>query len=346
MIANIHLTLGWSIAIFVAAATAIAIGGIALTARAERLARATGLGQAILGAVFLGATSSLSGAITSVSAAWSGHPELAFGNAIGGIAAQTVFLVIADLVYRRANLEHAAASEANLMQGVLLVALLAIPLLGMFWPPLTLWGIDLVSLAIVVTYAFGIRLISRAHALPMWLPRQTKDTQKPERDGSTATDSAALRRLWLSFALLAALVAACGWVVARAGLAIVAQTGLSESLVGNLFTSVATSLPELVIAVAAVRRGALTLAVGDIVGGNAYDVLFLAGADIAYRGGSIYHAVSTTQAAWLALNILLTAILLMGLLRRERHGIANIGFEGVLILGLYLLAVGTLFAGG
>jgi cation:H+ antiporter len=341
-----NLTLGWSIALFAVAAAAIAVGGIALTARAERLARATGLGQAILGAVFLGATSSLSGAITSVSAAWSGHPELAFGNAIGGIAAQTVFLVIADLLYRRANLEHAAASEANLMQGVLLVTLLAIPLLGMFWPPLTLGSIDLVSVAIVVAYVFGIRLIAQSHALPMWLPRQTADTQPKERDSGARVGRAALRRLWLSFAALAALVAASGWVVAQAGLAIVAQTGLSETLVGNLFTSVATSLPELVIAVAAVRRGALTLAVGDIVGGNAYDVLFLAASDIAYRDGSLYHAVSQTQAAWLALNILLTAILLMGLLRRERYGIANIGFEGVLILGLYGLAVATLFAGG
>ena len=55
-------------------------------------------------------------------AALEGFPEIAFGNAVGGIAAQTTFIVAADLMHRGANLEHAAASEENLLQGVLLVA--------------------------------------------------------------------------------------------------------------------------------------------------------------------------------------------------------------------------------
>lgn len=39
---------------------------------------------------------------------------------------QTFFLAIADMVYRRANLEHAAASAPNMMQNGLLIRLLAI----------------------------------------------------------------------------------------------------------------------------------------------------------------------------------------------------------------------------
>ena len=66
---------------------------------------------------------------------------------------------------------------------------------------------------------------------------------------------------------------------------------MSGSLVGGLFTSVVTSLPELVTVLAAVRVGALTLAVGDIVGGNTFDVLFLAAADLAYTEGSLYAAI-------------------------------------------------------
>ncbi|HZY65275.1 MAG TPA: hypothetical protein VFE21_05290 [Rubrobacteraceae bacterium] len=56
---------------------------------------------------------------------------------MGGIAAQTVFLSVADAVYRQANLEHAAASPANLSQGTLLVALLAIPLMAFAGPQMT-----------------------------------------------------------------------------------------------------------------------------------------------------------------------------------------------------------------
>jgi cation:H+ antiporter len=43
---------------------------------------------------------------------------------------------------------------------------------------------------------------------------------------------------------------------------------------------------ELVTTIAAVRRGALQLAVGGIIGGNTFDTLFLTAADVSYREGS------------------------------------------------------------
>ncbi|HSN73241.1 MAG TPA: hypothetical protein VLT59_17125 [Steroidobacteraceae bacterium] len=340
-----QLGVAGSAAVLLAAGIVIRYCGVWLTVRAETLARITGLGQALLGAVFLGAITSLAGTVTSVSAALGGHAELAFGNAVGGIAAQTTFLVIADFLYRRANLEHAAASEANLMQGALLVVMLAIPLAAIGLPALTFWSIDVISIVLVFTYVFGVRLVSRAHHTPMWNPRQTSDTQDPERTDSTREERDSVVRLWASFLALAAVVAVAGWFVAKAGLGLVESAGLSETVVGTLLTSVTTSIPELVIAITAVRRGALTLAVGDILGGNSFDVLFLVLSDIAYRDGSIYQAVSTAQSSWLAIGILLTGILLMGFVRRERHGPGNVGFEGVLVLSIYGCAVVATIAG-
>jgi cation:H+ antiporter len=123
---------------------------------------------------------------------------------------------------------------------------------------------------------------------------------------------------------------------------LVRHTGLSETLVGSLFTAVATSLPELVTAVAAVRQGALTLAVGGIIGGNTFDVLFLVFSDVAYREGSIYHAISDQPLFIISLTILLTSFLMLGLIRRERRGVANIGFESMAVLIFYLLGMATL----
>lgn len=88
-------------------------------------------------------------------------------------------------------------------------------------------------------------------------------------------------------------------------------------------------------AVAAVRIGALTLAVSDIMGGNAFDVIFFAVADLAYRDGSLYHAMGSRPTFLILLTILLTSILLMGLIRREKYGIANIGFESFLLFLVY-----------
>jgi cation:H+ antiporter len=124
---------------------------------------------------------------------------------------------------------------------------------------------------------------------------------------------------------------------------ITSHTGLSETLVVGVLTGLTGSLPELVTALAAVRMGALTLAVGDILGGNAFDALIVAFSDWAYRDDSIFLAASADQGLLLALASVLTAMLLMGLLYREKHGIANIGLESFLVLAFYVGAFTLLF---
>lgn len=322
---------------FLAGAAVIGVLGSHLARVSDQLADVTHLGEAVFGAVFLGAATSLGGTVTSVTAAYQGFAEFAFSNAIGGIAAQTTFLAIADLFYRRANLEHAAASQQSLMQGALLCALLAIPLLAMSGPDFTIFWIHPASLAIFGAYYFGVRLIHRAGATPLWFPQQTAETHEDEPGETSTYPSTA--KLWILFMLLVAGTAVGGYVVALSGVQIIERTGLSATVVGALFTAVATSLPELVTSVAAVRRGALTLAVGNIIGGNSFDIVFLTLSDIAYRPGSIYHAVGNGEVYLVALGILLTGILLLGLLRRERKGFANIGFESVLVLVVYVIGV-------
>lgn len=334
----------WSLlAAFAAATAVIAVAGPRIARVASRLARLTGLGQAVFGAVWLGGTTSLPGIVASVTAALEGHAELAVSNAVGGIAVQTAFLALADMAHRGANLEHAAASLENLMQGALLATLLAIPLAAMAAPPLAWAGVHPASPLLVVAYLLGLRLATQARAAPLWHPELTRDTRLEEPPPQEGPGGALMRQLWLRFAGLALAVVGAGYVVAQAGIAIAGRTGLSETVVGGLFTAVATSIPELVTAVAAVRQGALALAVGDVIGGNSFDVLFLAFADLAYRPGSIYHAITERQIFVIAVTQLMTGVLLLGLLRRERSGIAGIGFESFLVLVIYLGAAAVLF---
>ncbi|MDY6802359.1 MAG: sodium:calcium antiporter [Cyanobacteriota bacterium] len=332
-----------NIGLFLLATAIIAFVGTKMTKTADRLADATGWGEAVVGALLLGGSTSLPGIVTSVSAAWTGHPQLAIANAIGGIAAQTAFLAVADIAYPRANLEHAAASAANLLQGTLLISLLAIPLLATTSPEVSLFAIHPASIALIATYIFGLGLINKAKTTPMWKPEKTSKTDLDEPEESAV--EADLSKILLRFLFLAAIIGVAGYVVSRSGIAICEQSGLSETVVGALFTAVATSLPELVTSVAAVRQGALTLAVGGIIGGNSFDVLFVAFSDIAYRDGSIYHAMTNSNLFSVSLTILMTGVLVMGLLRREKHGVGNIGFESLLVLLLYIGGVLMLFLG-
>lgn len=327
-------SLSLNILVFVLAAIVIAVVGVIMTKIADKLAAKTGLGEAIVGAIFLGGSTSLPGIITSVSTAAGNHPQLAISNALGGIAAQTAFLGLADIVYSQANLEYAAASATILSQGTLLITFLVLPLMAIATPAITLWQIHPVSFILPIAYVFGLRLLSSTKEKPMWLPKKTSETVSKEEEPEV--NQVSLTSLGIRFAMCAVAVGVAGYVVAESGVAIVESTSVSESIVGGLFTAVSTSLPELVTSIAAVQQGALTLAVGGILGGNSFDVLFMAFADFAYRKGSIYHALTQSQSFIIALTILMTSILLLGLIRREKYGIGNIGFESFLILVLYL----------
>jgi cation:H+ antiporter len=316
----------------------ICLAGVRLAGVVDELADRTGLGEAMAGALLLGMATSLSGIVLSVTAAYRGQPELAMSNAVGGIAVQTLFLTVADMCVRRVNLEHAAASLGNLLQGALLLCLLAIILVGSFSPNVTIWSIHPATFVLFGGYLYGLRVIRSGQADAMWQPTRTAETRE-DRPDDEPTDKT-LVALWCWFVILAGVLGLSGWVLHHAATAIAQQTAIGEAAVGVLLTATVTSLPELVTGVAAARRGALTLAVGGIIGGNAFDTLFAAASDVAYREGSIYHAISDSVMLWISLAIVMTGVLIMGLIRREKEGLGKIGFESVALILIYAAGVG------
>ncbi len=175
----------------------------------------------------------------------------------------------------------------------------------------------------------------------MWRPFQTRETREDVPDDTTSMPS--MIRLWVEFLIMMAILGFAGWTLEPSATIIAKETGLGQTVIGVLLTAISTSIPELVTSVAAVRRGALTLAVGGIIGGNAFDTLFTAASDIAYRKGSIYHAMSEDAEFWVALTLLMSGILIMGLIRRERQGIGHIGAESMAVLVLYIGGVLLMF---
>ena len=322
--------------LFFAGAAAVALAGSKLAGVADRFADRAGLGEAITGGVLLGVATSLSGITASVTAALDGLPSMAIANAIGGIAIQSVFLAVADLFLKGKNLEHAAASPANLTQAAVLVLMLSVVMMGVSsgGESLTLWGVHAATPAVFVAYAIGLRLTVGVRERPMWRPVKTSHTVLDEPAESHKRES--LVKLTLMLIGLGAVVTLAGIVIARSGGVMVREMGMSQSVAGGLFLAVSTSLSELVTTIAAVRRGALTLAVGDIVGGNAFDVLFICVADIAYRQGSLYAGANSSDLFLIAMTVVINVELMLGLLGRQRFGPAKIGWEGIVVILLYL----------
>lgn len=324
------------VGLFALAAAVIGITGSRMVSIVDRIADRTGIGETIAGGILLGMSTSLSGVVSAVTAAADGQPSLAFATAIGGIPAQTAFLVIADLTYRKVNLEHAAADANNLLQAAALIVLLSLPLAAYLLPSATFFSVHPVSVVLVAVYIFATRAAFSMKDRLMWRPEETPDTRRDEPN--EASQKEPLAPLLAQCALLVAALAVSGYVVATTSAELSGRFGISQTLVGALLTAVATSIPELVTTLAAVRRGALQLAVGGIIGGNTFDILFLSASDIAYRDGSLYHAIGDADIFLVVGAILMTSVLLMGLIMRERRGI---GFEGTAILTIYAAIIGA-----
>lgn len=335
-------SLAFAVFLFLLSAALIGYFGIKMTYIARDLAQVSGLGEAFTGAVFIGAATSLSGIIASITAASQGHASLAVSNSLGGIAAQTLFLVLGDLIYRKANLEFAAASVENMMMSAQLMLLLCMLFVAFTLPAASVLATHPVSLLLIITYLFTVKMLVDTHENPMWLPRMSHGTVREQQSSFKNKEPADLPVLALKFIGCAAVVGLAGWLIANAGFTLVERAGLSAGITGGIFIAVATSLPELVIAITAIRAGALSLAVGDIVGGNAFDTLFIAVSDLFYRQGSIYQAISEQEFVWLGAAMLMNCTLLLGLMYRERKGFANIGMESLMIFLIYIATVGYL----
>lgn len=341
------MTTGVAAAVFAVATVAVVVVAPRMARVSDELTSRTRLGAALFGAVFLGASTSLPGIVVTVSAAVGGQAELAAANALGGIVAQTMFLALADVAYRKGAVQHEAVSQKSTAQLALVIALLALVVVALGSPTTTV-GPHVTTPLLVAGYLGGVFVIRR-------IPGERRDDDVDEasttdaptevpvsrREGGRGQE---LRRIWLRYGVFLVVLAGSGVALAQSVEPLAAAMGLQLAAAGGLLTAVATSSPELLTAIAAARRGALRLAVGDIAGGNAFDILFLAAADIAVLG-ALYPALRPPHVLLAGVGLLLNAVLLIGFIRRGRGVAGRIAPESIVVLVAYVCVAAALVVG-
>jgi cation:H+ antiporter len=347
--------LAWLIVVFVVATAVVAMIGPRLARVAEAISNRLELGQVLVGALLLGVVTSLPGLVLTITAAANGETELAVSNAIGGVAAQTLFLAIADIVFRTGTLSGYVPTRQVAYQAALLMILLALVVVGLGSPGAAIGRIHPITPVIVGAYAAGLFLsrrldISQAAAIG---PEPDAGDVEGGRAGQRGKlggledspqvvheEQRSWAQLWLRFGIFAGTLGVAGFALAWAGSELAATTALSASSVGVVFTAIATSTPELVTAVAAARRGAIGLAAGDIIGGNTFDTLFVAAADV-FSGGSVFAGAGEDAVGLVGLAVLLNGVLLAGLVR-QGSGAHRTDTESWSIIAIWLVAVGLI----
>jgi cation:H+ antiporter len=334
-------------AIFIVAAAAIWFAGIQLSNTTDIFDKRFGLGDAVGGLVFLSIATNLPEIAIVISASLRHNMGLAIGNILGGIAVQTVVLVILDGIGlgRKGALTHQAASLQLVLEGVLVISVLVIAIMGTQLPKTLMFArMAPGDLLIAGTWLIGLWLINKARTgLPWHEKGRAPDTSRPAQSRSHAkTAKWRTMRIMLIFTLSSLVTLAAGVVLEESSSAIAAQIGWSGVLFGSTFLALATSLPEISTGLAAVKIGDYTLAFSDIFGGNAFlPVLFLPATLLS--GQSVLPEAQNTDIYLASLGVLLTAVYIYGLLFRPKRQFFWLGIDSIVVLLMYFVGIVGLF---
>ena len=102
---------------------------------------------------------------------------------------------------------------------------------------------------------------------------------------------------------------------------------MTETLIGLTVVALGTSLPELVTSIVAARKGETSLAIGNVVGSNIFNNLFILGVS------STIHPIAVNRASIfdMVVLILMSILILLFVFRKKKLGRAG----GLLMLAIY-----------
>jgi cation:H+ antiporter len=199
------------------------------------------------------------------------------------------------------------------------------------------------SWAMVCGYCLAIYVLAGAKGLHSWVPAGAgpgdADAERPR--GSTDVSRV---RLATQTALAAVAILATGYVLAEAGAALAAQSGLGLSFFGSVFLGFSTSLPEISTVIAAVQLRRYEMAIADVFGTNLFNVTIIALVDALHDGGPVLVESGSFASFGALLAIVLTGLFLAGIIERRNRKILRMGIDSLLAIALYTAGVMVLYS--
>ena len=328
-----------NILIFIAAAALVWFAGVRLSSYAEVISDRTGVGKAFIGALMLGGVTALPEAATTVTASVVKNAPLALNNIFGGVAMQVGILALMDATIRNKAASAMVAGRSILLQGGILMTVLAIAAAGIGLGDILFLEVGFWSTLVLITSLLGFYLIHRQP--PARSNRQSDSSIERDHQNRARRYSYA----WLLAATIgsAMLIVAGGFLLASTADIIAVQTGIGSNFVGAVFIAIASSLPEVSTTLSAARLGQFTMAFSNIFGSNIIDVSILFLADAVYPGGPVLNQVGIFSITTVLLGMLLTAIYIVGIKRKQVPVFAHLGLDSWLVMVLYILGIVVLY---
>jgi cation:H+ antiporter len=318
---------------FVATALVIVLAGARLARYGDVLGEKIGLGRSWIGVVLLAATTSFPELFTGIGAtAVSALPDIAIGDVLGSCMFNLLILSFMDVVQpepisTRAHQGHAL----SIGFGLLLLGIAGIGFVAGGRLPAIGW-IGVQSPALIAVYLVAMRVIF-VHERQR-RARETREVAEELQYAETSLRSAALQ-----YAAAAVLVVGAALWLPQIGGELARQTGLGQALVGSVFVALATSLPEIVVSLAAVRIGAIDLGVANVLGSNLFNLLILGLDDLFYRQGALMADADASHGVTIVAVMMMNALFLIGLTYKAVTKRFVVTWDTGAIAAVYALAV-------
>ena len=258
----------------------LARGADLLVAQAVLLSARSGIPKVVVGATIVSLGTTTPEAAVSVLAAIQGKPGLALGNAVGSIICDTGLILGLACLIAPLPLDRKIVNRQGWIQilcGLLLV-LACLP-----WTGLDSVFTDGGNLARGSGLFFLGLLGAYLWVSVAWARKEAPATPSKLRQEDGGNHVATLVRLLLAIAL----VVGASWILIPAVSEAAGRMRVPESIIAATLVAFGTSLPELVTAITAARQGHGELAVGNVLGADILNVLFVAGASAAVTAGGL-----------------------------------------------------------
>ena len=316
----------------------IVFAGTNLSKYGDIIAAKMGLGRTLIGMTLIAFVTSLPELITGVSSVVLDLPDIAAGDVLGSCMFNVVIIAILDSTDRKFPIS-ARAQQGQVLGAAFGIAALGLVSIGIVAGraiPAFGW-IGLYSIALVGIYFVAVRLTF------LYERRGIAELVEVMAE-KVAHDEITRARAFFIFGINAVIIVGAAAYLPHLGESIAEVTGLGQTFVGNMFIALSTSLPELVVSIAALRIGAVDIVFGNIFGSNLFNMLILAIDDIFYVQGplleriSVYHLISANGA------MAMTAIAIVGLTYRAEKKRLYFGWDSLGIVGVYVLTGLLLYA--
>lgn len=230
-------------------------GGDWFVDSASWFAEVTGIPKFVVGATVVSFATTLPELLVSVRAASNGANQLAIGNAVGSVTANTTLIMGISLVAMAGIVNRKTFAFKGVLFLGSAVALTALSLSGSLpvWSAAVLWTIFLLFM--------GYNLI--------------EGRKEAASDGPAKFEKGLLGKNIVFFILGTAGIVLGAEFLVGSGVTLASKAGISEAIIGFTVIALGTSLPELVTTLTAIRKKESSLSVGNVIGANIIDLTLI-----------------------------------------------------------------------